>query len=647
MNNTAVNIKQNPEFAEAKEQMKIVIVGHVDHGKSTLIGRLFHDTDSLPEGKLEQIQNQCKKRGMPFEYSFLLDALQAERDQGITIDTTQIWFKTQKRNYVIIDAPGHKEFLKNMVSGAANSEAAVLVIDANEGVKEQSKRHGYLLSLLGVNQIAVAVNKMDLVDYSEEKFRQIEKEYTEYLASVGVIPTFIIPISGREGDLITKSSDNMNWYKGPSVLEALDNFKPKPTLENIAFRMPVQDVYKFDERRIIAGRIEAGSVKVGDEIIFSPSNRIVTVNSIETWPESNKTEAVAGESIGLTLSEQIFAERGQVISHIKTAPVLTNIFRGKVFWLGDEPIEVGKKYLIKINTSEYQAEVKEIERVVDTNDLNISGNAEKVEKNSVAEVIFRVRGLASLDEFKDNSQSGRFVIVENYRTVGGGIIDLTGFANQRVITKPKGENLYPIENGINPERRAINNGHKGGVLWFSGLSGAGKTTLALALQTKLFERGYQVFVLDGDNIRTGLNNDLGFEADDRSENIRRVGEVSALFAQAGTICISAFISPYKSDRDAARVAAGDNYHSIFVNADLETCKKRDTKGLYAKAESGEIKNFTGISAPFEEPDNADLVLNTSKNSVDECVEQLVEYVEKHLVEPVNNIAKAGIAGGSI
>lgn len=648
-NNLATTTQIETDLAEAKEQMKIVIVGHVDHGKSTLIGRLFHDTDSLPEGKLEQIQNQCKKRGMPFEYSFLLDALQAERDQGITIDTTQIWFKTEKRNYVIIDAPGHKEFLKNMVSGAANSEAAVLVIDANEGVKEQSKRHGYLLSLLGVNQVAVAVNKMDLVDYSEEKFNQIEKEYTEYLASIGVEPTYIIPISGREGDLITQSSDNMPWYKGPSVLEALDHFKPKPTLENIPFRMPVQDVYKFDERRIIAGRIEAGSVKVGDQIIFSPSNRIVTVNSIETWPESNQEEASAGQSVGLTLSEQIFAERGQVISHIETAPVLTNVFRGKVFWLGDEPIVKGKKYLIKINTSEYQAEVKEIERVVDTDNLDMAGSTDQVEKNSVAEIVFRVRGLASLDEFKDNSQSGRFVIVENYRTVGGGIIDLTGFANQRVVTKPKAENLYPIESRINPERRALANGHKGGVLWFSGLSGAGKTTLALALQTKLFEKGYQVFVLDGDNIRTGLNNDLGFEAEDRSENIRRVGEVASLFAQAGTICISAFISPYKADRDAARVAAGDCYHSIYVNADIETCKERDVKGLYAKAEAGEIDNFTGISAPFEEPDNSDLVLDTANNSVDECVERLVQYVEKHLVDPVHDKGDAvsGLAGESI
>lgn len=537
----------------AKEQMKIVIVGHVDHGKSTLIGRLFYDTDSLPTGKYEQIKASCDKRGMPFEYSFLLDALQAERDQGITIDTTQLWFKTEKRNYVIIDAPGHKEFLKNMISGAAQSEAAVLVIDAKEGVKEQSKRHGYLLSLLGVPQITVAVNKMDLVGYDEKVFKQIEKEYRSYLKDIGVEPTFIIPISGREGDNVTQKSANMKWYKGPTVLEALDEFKLAKSLESQPLRIPVQDVYKFDERRIIAGRIESGKINVGDDIVFSPSNRVVKVTSIETWPESKKDSATSGESVGITLSEQIFAERGQVVSHLKDAPVLTNIFRGKIFWLGDNPIVEGNKYLIKINTSEYQAEVKKIEKVVDTSDLNISGEAKHVLKNSVAEVVFRIRGLATLDAYSDNSKTGRFVIVENYRTVGGGIIDLKDFADQRTKTQPKGKNLYPVESKIDAKRRAVSNGHKGGVLWFSGLSGSGKTTLAYALQSKLFEKGYQVYVLDGDNIRTGLNRDLGFDPKDRSENIRRVGEVASLFAQAGVICITAFISPYKADRDKARV----------------------------------------------------------------------------------------------
>jgi bifunctional enzyme CysN/CysC len=639
------NNSKNTALNESKEQMKIVIVGHVDHGKSTLIGRLFYDTDSLPEGKVEQIKASSEKRGMPFEYSFLLDALQAERDQGITIDTTQLWFKTEKRNYVIIDAPGHKEFLKNMISGAANSEAALLVIDAAEGVKEQSKRHGYLLHLLGVTQIAVAVNKMDLVGYSEEKFREIEKEYTAYLKSIGVTPKFIIPISGREGDLIIKASENMKWYKGPSILEALDEFQPKPRLTELPLRLSVQDVYKFDERRIIAGRIESGKISVGDKIIFSPTNTVVTVNSIETFPPSDKKVAYAGESVGITLSDQIFAERGNVVSHIETAPPLTNIFRTKLFWLGDEPITVGSRYKLKLGTSEYNVEVKEIEKVVNTDDLSFKGDTSSVQKNAVAEVILRVRGVAAIDEYESNSTTGRFVLVHNYRIVGGGIIDLKGIADQRVRKANKSDNLFPVQDKISPQERAMINGHKGGVLWFSGLSGSGKTTIAFELERRLFEKGYQVFVLDGDTVRTGLSSDLGFSQDDRTENLRRVGEVASLFAKAGVIVITSFISPLKKNRDTARVAAGDAFHSIYIKADVETCKSRDPKGLYKKAVAGEIKDFTGVSAPFEEPKNADLVIDTSKQNIQESVEKLVEYVITNLVKPATETTKANVGSG--
>lgn len=647
MTQTATAEKVTPILAQEREQMKIVIVGHVDHGKSTLVGRLFHDTDSLPDGKFEQIQQQCKKRGMPFEWSFLMDALQAERDQGITIDTTQIWFKTPKRDYVIIDAPGHKEFLKNMISGAANSEAAVLIIDANEGVQEQSKRHGYLLHLLGVAQVTVVVNKMDLVDYSEARFREIEKEYTAYLADIGVTPTYIVPASAREGDCIISASDNMPWYTGPSILEALDHFALRPKDAELPLRFPVQDVYKFDDRRIIAGRIESGTLRVGDELIFSPLNRRVKVKTIENFNGPELTEVSAGMSVGVTLTEQIFAERGHVVSHVENAPALTNLFRAKLFWLGNNPIEVGSRYKMKINTAEYQVEVKEIEKVVDTNDLALADKAEKVEKNAVAEVIFRVRGIASLDEYSANAITGRFVLVENYRIVGGGIIDMEGFANQRPSSEVKSTNLYAVETRINPQRRSLANGHKGGVLWFSGLSGAGKTTLALELQRRLFTKGYQVFVLDGDNIRNGLNADLDFSPEGRSENIRRVGEVAALFADAGMIVITAFISPYKHDRDRARVSAGDAYHSVYIKADADTCAKRDPKGLYEKAKRGEIKDFTGVNAPFEEPDNADLIIDTTNKSVDESVEELLAYVEKNLVDPIKDqLDKPSVFAGS-
>lgn len=634
--------KETPEIVTqsdlVREQMKIVIVGHVDHGKSTLVGRLFYDTDSLPEGKFEQIQAMCKKRGMQFEWSFLMDALQAERDQEITIDTSQIWFKTAQRDYVIIDAPGHKEFLKNMISGAASSEAAILLIDAREGVREQSKRHGYLLHLLGVRQIAVAVNKMDLENYSEKKFRKIEKEYRKYLLDIGVVPTDFIPIAAREGDNIVTHSENMKWYTGPTVVEALDRFKKKPSLDDLPLRLPIQDVYRFDEhKRIFAGRIESGTLNVGDTLIFSPSNKSSKVTSIESWGTVPPlTKATAGMCVGFTLGEQIFVERGEVASLEQNAPVLTNLFRARLFWLGNEDMQANKRYTMKINTSEYKVEVREIEQVVSTDDLSLN-RSDVVRKNEVAEVVVKVRGLAALDEFEQNQKTGRFMLMDGYTVVGGGIISMEGFADQRVARNVKGKNLFAVDDVITQQQRAIQNGHFGGVLWFTGLSGAGKTTLAQELEKRLFAKGYQVFVLDGDNIRSGLCSDLGFEAKDRSENLRRVGEVASLFAKAGVIVITAFISPYAQDRRRARNTMGENFHSVYIKAELKTCEKRDVKGLYKKARAGEISNFTGVSDKFEEPENADIIINNGAQTIAESVDQLEEYVVHNFVLPFKNI----------
>jgi len=623
-----------------RAQLKIVIVGHVDHGKSTLVGRLLYDTNSLPDGKFEAITASCKKRGMPFEWSFLMDALQTERDQGITIDTTQIWLKTPSRDVVIIDAPGHKEFLKNMITGAAQADAALVLIDAKEGIREQSKRHGYLLHLLGVRQIAVLVNKMDMVGYDEEVFRKIEAEYREYLASLGVTPTCFIPISARDGDGIKTASENMPWYKGDSVTAMLDKFEVASADESLPLRFPIQDIYKFDERRILVGRIESGSLQVGDELLFSPSNTIAKVASIEEWGASVLPNSVsAGQSVGITLTDQIFVERGHIASHKENAPILTNLFRARIFWLGRKPLELGKRYKIKIGTSEMMAEVKTIEHVIDADTLaHVPAN--RVERSNVAEIILRVRGLAVVDDFNNNPRLGRFVILQDYDVAGGGIINMDGFFDQRVATPKtvKSENIFDVDFGVSPEQRSIANGHLGGILWFSGLSGSGKSTVAKLLQKRLFDKGYQVFVLDGDNIRKGLNSDLGFSATDRTENLRRVGEVAALFAKAGVIVISAFISPMREDRRAVRAIAPNYFHNIHIKASLATCEKRDVKGLYAKARAGEIPDFTGISAPFEEPNTPDVTVDTENLSVQACVEQLLKYVDAQLVEPVRNMA---------
>jgi bifunctional enzyme CysN/CysC len=613
-----------------QETLKIVIVGHVDHGKSTLIGRLFHDTGSLPDGKLEMIKAVCERRGMPFEWAFLMDSIQAERDQGITIDTSQIRFATKKRGYVIIDAPGHIEFLKNMITGAASSEAALLLIDAKEGVKEQSRRHGYLLSLLGVSQVVVLVNKMDLVGYDASRFGEVAETYRAYLKSIGVEPMGFVPISAREGDNIAEHSVHMPWYQGPTVLQALDQFQPRAKVADRPLRMPVQGVYKFDERRIIAGRIESGTVRVGDEVIFSPSNKIARIASIEAWQVPERPEdAGPGQSVGVTLETQIFVERGEIMSHVANAPIESPVFRGKLFWLADKPLVPGNVYTLKHGTLETPVTVERIDKVVDTGALEAAGQ-DVIRRNAVGEVILRSRRMLAVDEHDQSPATGRFVLVENYLPVAGGQISMEGYPDQRELITVRSTNITAVGHSVTSEARAARNGHKGAVFWFTGLSGAGKSTLALALEKELFAKGYQVYVLDGDNIRTGLNANLSFSPEDRAENIRRVGEVANLFADAGFIAISSFISPYRADRERARAASGERFHEIYIKASLEVCEQRDPKGLYKKARAGEIKDFTGIQSPYEEPETAQLVIDTGELPIEEALSRLVAYVQDNL-----------------
>ena len=623
-----------------REHLKVAIVGHVDHGKSTLVGRLMHDTGSLPEGKLEAIRASCKLRGVDFEWAFLMDALQAERDQGVTIDTSQIWFRTDKRNYVIIDAPGHKEFLKNMVTGAAASDAAVLVIDAEEGVREQSRRHGYLLHLLGVRQIAVAVNKMDRVGYDRARFTAIEAEYNAYLSAIGVTPTHIIPVSARDGDNVVEASATMSWYDGPSVVEALDHFRVVTVPLDLPLRMPVQDVYRFDTRRIIAGRIEAGILRVGDRLLFSPSNASGKVRSIEAWnADAPLVEAHAGASIGFTLDDQIYVQRGEVVSHEHEPPVETDVFRARLFWLGKRPLTKDARLKLRLNTSEAEVRVQSIEHVIDTGDLSVSAS-ERVERNAVAEVILRSDRMLALDEFVNSAPTGRIVLVDRYDISGGGIISMQGYADQRTLVTVRSSNIQRVDHAVSTEARERRNGHLGGVLWFTGLSAAGKSTLALAVERRLFNLGYQVYVLDGDNVRHGLSADLGFSPEERAENIRRVGEVAALMNRAGMVVITAFISPYRSDRARARKAIGGSFHEVYVKADLRICEERDPKGLYARARRGEIQEFTGVSAPYEAPESPDLVVDTTDLDVDEGANFIVEYVRSYC-QPAPDAHAAG------
>ncbi len=406
-----------------REVLNIVVVGHVDHGKSTVIGRLLYDTKSLPEGAIDRVKRIAKEKGKPFEYAYLLDAFEEEQKQGITIDTTQLQFRTDQRDYVIIDAPGHKEFLKNMISGAASAEAALLIIDANEGIQEQSKRHGYILSLLGIQKAYVLINKMDLIDYSEAKFNEIKQEMNEFLHNLHVFPLKYIPISAFFGENMTAHSDKMPWYKGEPILKAIDLFEKDSGLEAKPLRFPIQDVYKFDHRRIIAGRIEAGTLHTGDEILIMPSNKLTKVKSIEYWADRDKTDTIsAGMSVGITVEDEFFNQRGEFIVHPSHAPLVSDTFKANIFWMGKKPLVKGQEYKLKLATQEVECEIHSILKAIDATTLATLENAAQVKTNDVAEIIVRTKKQLCFDEFKNNQLTGRFVIVDGYDVSGGGIV---------------------------------------------------------------------------------------------------------------------------------------------------------------------------------------------------------------------------------
>jgi bifunctional enzyme CysN/CysC len=618
------------------EQLKIVIVGHVDHGKSTLVGRLFYDTGSLPEGKYEKIKAACDHRGMPFEWAFLMDGLQAERDQNITIDTAQIWFRTPKRQYVIIDAPGHKEFLKNMVTGAASAEAALLLIDASEGVQEQSRRHGFLLSLLGIRQIAVLVNKMDLKNYSDKVFKSIEDEYRAFLHQVGVEPRLFIPIAAAKGDNVATQSPHMPWYSGPTVLEALDRFQIAEPQQNLPMRFPIQDVYRFDQRRILAGRVESGTLRVGEKILFSPRNKVSTVKSIESWPHGSRETASAGESVGITLTEQVFVERGQIGSTEEDAPIEEDVFNAKLFWLGRQNLEVGRKIKLKLTTEEVECQIQSIEKVIDASTLAEIDVTSRpyIARNDVAEITIRTKTPVAFDNSNRIVNTGRFVLIDRLQVCGGGVISKGEYPDRRqVLSGVKSQNIFWSAGKVTREARERRNRHKGAILWLTGLSGAGKSTVATELERELFAMGLHTYILDGDNIRHGLSANLGFSPEDRTENIRRVAEVSRLLMDAGVLVITAFISPYRDDRRLARsLVDEDEFVEVYVNAPLDVCEQRDPKGLYKKARAGQIANFTGVSAPYEPPDQPEIVVHTDKQTPSECVAVIIDFLKMQYIE---------------
>lgn len=600
-----------------RPQVRIVIVGHVDHGKSTLVGRLLHETGSLPDGKLEMLKAVSARRGMPFEWSFLLDALQTERDQGITIDTTQIRFRTPSRDVILIDAPGHAEFLRNMITGASQADGAVLIIDALEGVRDQTRRHGYLLHLLGVKQVAVVVNKMDRVDYSAARFKEISDEISAHLTGLGVAPTAIVPISARDGDGVAERTANINWYSGPTVVEAIDALTPARALDELALRLPVQAIYKFDDRRIVAGRVESGNIGTGDEIVIMPAGKIAKVKSVESWPQTPVTERQgAGRSVGITLDRELFLERGDIIGHVGAAPRDTRRIHARIFWLHDAPLKAGASVLVRLGTMETRATIVAIDKAVDPGEL-ASVETSAIARNHVGEIDISLAKPVAADPYTDNPRTGRLVIEVNGRIAGGGLV-LSVDSGQRAIPV----DIVPVESALRPEERSARFGHGGAVVWLTGLPGSGKSTLARALERKLFTRGGSPILLDGDTVRAGLNSDLGFSPESRAENIRRLAEVAAHLARNGHIAIVAAVSPAIDDRANARRIADDLFREVYVATPAEVCESRDPKGHYAKARAGNLPSFTGIANDYQPPANAELTIDTSTRSVADAADEI-------------------------
>ena len=612
-------------FIENAEIPKVVIVGHVDHGKSSLIGRLMHDLDEVPTGKYEELKKVSEKRGIEFEYAFLLDALQAERDQGITIDTTQIFFKTKKRKYVFIDAPGHKEFIRNMITGASSADIAVLIIDAHEGLKEQTKKHAYLLKLLGLDNVICLYNKMDKINYDERKFLKVREKLHQFTTSIGINITATVPVSAKFGDNIVNKSKNLDWYNDKTFCDILDTYDINKGSDKLPLRFPVQDIYKIDDKRVIVGRIETGELKLNDELFFLPSNETVKLKSFEAWPEAKK-KYISGDNVGFTIEDQIFIDKGNLISHVTSRPKLMNTFEANLFWLSEKKLKVDKQYLMKINTGEYNISISKVSKVIDTNDWNSKNSSLSPEKNDVCEVVIHSSQLIPMDDFKDNQKTGRFCILDNEKIIAGGIINLQNFPDQKDTIQTK--NIKPVSFSVTEIDRALRYNHRSAIIWMTGLSGSGKSTIAKEIEKKLFLKNYNVFVLDGDNLRMGINRGLGFSSEDRKENIRRTAEVANLLTQAGFLVIVSLISPYISERKKARDIRPEIFKEIFIKASIDECKKRDVKGLYSKAVSGEIENFTGISSPYEDPKNPDLILNTEKESIEESVNKLEDFIIK-------------------
>lgn len=622
------------------ELLRFTTAGSVDDGKSTLIGRLLYDTKSLFEDQIEAIEKTSQARGDEYvDLALFTDGLRAEREQKITIDVAYRYFATPKRKFIIADTPGHVQYTRNMVTGASTAELAIILIDARKGVLTQSRRHGFIASLLQIPHVVVAINKMDLVDFDEQVYNDIVAEFRNFSTLIDIPSITYIPLSALDGDNVVHKSEKTPWYTGPTLLDQLETVNVGAGRNLVDFRYPVQYVLRPNQNfRGYAGQVTSGRIAVGEEVVAFPSGLTSTVKSIVKMADE-PTEAITGESIVLTLEDEIDISRGDMIVRKGNLPTKDNRIDATICWMNETPFDPKASYMLMHNTRLVRAMVTKLNYKVDVNTMKRE-DTDGLQLNEIGRVQLTTTQPLFFDSYNKNRLTGSFILIDQATntTVAAGMIrgasrevddllDVT--ADEQEIRRARSENVVWEAGALTLEEREHQNSHKAAVLWFTGLSGSGKSTVAKALERKLYELNVQTMFLDGDNLRHGLNGDLGFSPADRAENIRRVAEVAGLGFAHGNVVLASFISPYQRDRDFARSILPDGrFIEIFAKCDLEVLKRRDPKGLYAKALSGEIKNFTGISAPYEEPNSPEIVIETDIEDVESSVSKLIALLQE-------------------
>jgi bifunctional enzyme CysN/CysC len=625
--------------AKGKTLLRFTTTGSVDDGKSTLIGRLLYETKSIYEDQYAAIEKTSKRKGLgEVDLALLLDGLSAEREQGITIDVAYRYFETPARKFIIADTPGHIQYTRNMVTGASTADLAVILIDARNGILTQSKRHGFIVSLLQIPHLIVAVNKMDIVDYSEEVYNEIVEQYKEFSAKLDIHDVVFIPVSALKGDNVVEKSLRMPWYDGATLLHHLESVHVSADRNLVDFRFPVQHVIRPHlDFRGFSGRIVSGTISPGEEIVVMPSGRQTTVKSIMTYDEE-LDEAFAPQSVVLTLNDEIDISRGDMVVRKNNLPQASGYIEATICWMDEQPLSMGAAYILKHTTRSVRAFISRILYKIDVNTLHRERGVETFALNEIGRVEIRTALPIFFDPYKANHGTGSFILIDplTNNTVAAGMIrgavkridDLIGRIEGETITQKKSPHTTWSGWNIPREMRETRFGHKGAVLWLTGYSGSGKSTIARNLEKKLFETGCQTMLLDGDNIRQGLCGDLGFSDKDRSENIRRVGEVARLFFESGHVVICTFISPFEKDRAFVRsLFPAGSFFEVHVKCDLEVCKRRDPNGLYRKAVTGEIKDFTGVSSPYETPSNPEITLETDLQSVEDSIACIIDRMK--------------------